>query len=502
MNPWDSLLDEQALAAVMPAAYRDFAGPVKGALAVFLGGLDEARQQEVLALQAALDADATVSERLGALAQSCPVLQKLGQILARDPRIAPELRQQLQQLESLPPTVTVDEIRATLIREFGRVDAAQFELAAAPLAEASVAVVIPFTLRGAAGANGRISSGVLKVLKPRIEEQLAAELALLGDVGDYLDRRCAELGLIEIDYAESFRRVRQKLAGEVRLDQEQAHLAAAQREFADEPRVQIPALLDFCSPRITAMERVYGVKITDRLPADLRGRQRLASLVAEALIARPVLAPEPRAVFHSDPHAGNLFLTNDGRLAILDWSLVGELTEAERASIVQIVLGAAALDEELILDHLGKIADAEGFDRPAVAIVVRKWLQRIVAGDVPGLNWVVGLLDEAVQTARLRVHGELMLFRKSLYTVQGVVESIAGGTMDVDDVLVRGFARALARELPRRWFASPVSREFATRTSNLDLLALYLRMPALAALQSAALARRLLDRWTESIAAK
>ena len=54
MNPWDSLLDEQALAAVMPAAYRDFAGPVKGALAVFLGGLDEARQQEVLALQAAL----------------------------------------------------------------------------------------------------------------------------------------------------------------------------------------------------------------------------------------------------------------------------------------------------------------------------------------------------------------------------------------------------------------------------------------------------------------
>lgn len=502
MNPWEALLDEQALADVLPATYREFAAPINGALAVFLGGLSERRQQEILAQQAALDADATVSERIGALAQACPVLHKLGQILARDPRIAPQLRMQLQLLESLPPAVAVDEIRATLVRELGRVTASELELAREPLAEASVAVVIPFVINGAPQNNGRLGSGVLKVLKPRIEEHLAEELALLEDVGHYLDERCGELGLIQLDYAESFRRVREKLAGEVRLDLEQAHLAAARQEFVDEPRVLIPAVLPYCSPRVTAMQRVYGAKITERLPADPARRRQLASLVAEALIARPVLAPESRAVFHSDPHAGNLLLADDGRLAILDWSLVGELTESERAAIVQIVLAAAALDEARIVQLLRGIADPGTFRRTAVTAVVRKWLARIMAGALPGLNWLVGLLDEAVQTAQLRVHAELMLFRKSLYTVEGVVESIAGGAVDADAVLLREFARALARELPQRWLASPISRRFATRVSTLDLLALYLRMPALAAIQSAALGRRLIDRWTQALAAK
>jgi predicted unusual protein kinase regulating ubiquinone biosynthesis (AarF/ABC1/UbiB family) len=57
----------------------------------------------------------------------------------------------------------------------------------------------------------------------------------------------------------------------------------------------------------------------------------LSSLLVEALIARPVFA-EAGEVLHGDPHAGNLFLTEEHRLGILDWSLVGSLGERERVA--------------------------------------------------------------------------------------------------------------------------------------------------------------------------
>ncbi|MBX3427165.1 MAG: phosphotransferase [Pirellulales bacterium] len=521
MNHWQSLLDEGELAELLPAEHREFAPAVVGALAVFLDGLSEARQVRVLARQAELGPHASASERIGALAHSSPVLHKLGQILARDSRLAPALRHQLEKLESLPPAIPVDELRPTLSQDLGVAWEREIELAETPLAEASVAVVVPFRQKRprpsalnarfgaqAAHADPREAAearrcdfpGVLKILKPGIEQQLGEELALLGRVGDYLDDACGRLGLIQLDYAESFRRVQEKLAGEVRLDREQTHLLAARREFLGEPRVLIPALLPYSSPRITAMQRVFGRKITERLPSETSARRRLARLVAAALVARPIFAPQARAVFHSDPHAGNLMLADDGRLAILDWSLVGELTHGERAAIVQMLLAAAALDETRIADLLASLAERGSFAAAAVRVVVRRWLGKIIDGTLPAMAWLVGMLDDAVQTAGLRVHAELMLFRKSLYTVEGVVASIGGGAVDVDGVLTQEFARQLALEMPARWFAAPASRDFATRASNLDLLALYLQMPKLAAFQTAAAGRRLWAKWVEPAA--
>ena len=54
-------------------------------------------------------------------------------------------------------------------------------------------------------------------------------------------------------------------------------------------------------------------------------KRRLARLIAKALIAKPVFSKSDQPLFHGDPHAGNLFLTDDGCLGILDWSLAGTL---------------------------------------------------------------------------------------------------------------------------------------------------------------------------------
>ncbi|MGE3779298.1 MAG: hypothetical protein AB7F89_19075, partial [Pirellulaceae bacterium] len=91
-------------------------------------------------------------------------------------------------------------------------------------------------------------------------------------------------------------------------------------------------------------------------------------------------------------------------------------------------------------------------------------------GQIPGATWLTGLLDDAVQSARLRVAPDLMLFRKSLHTLAGVSAEVDGSRSPIDDVLSCEFLRQFVRDWPRRWLALPTSRDYGTRISNLDLM--------------------------------
>ncbi len=483
MINWGLLIDEGAIASVLPDEYARFRRPVLGALTTFLESLPVEHQEAVLADQAALPPTATASERLFVLARSCPALHKLGQILARDRRLSAELRQHLQGLESLQPFTPLESIQATLAQELGPLDRLGVTLGPTALAEASVAVVVPF--------RSGPRQGVFKVLKPGIEERLDQELGLLERVGTYLDERCHEFGIPHLDYQEVFEQVREKLRDEIRLDLEQRHLAQARATYKGEPRVLVPALFDYCTPRVTAMERVRGGKVTEHGldPAD--EKRRLADLVVEAMVAQPIFTKASPAVFHADPHAGNLFLTDDRRLAILDWSLVGSLGEAEREALAQILLAAMTFDADHVLTTLESLAERPP-DWPALRSVVRARLRRVRWGQLPGLTWLMGLLDEAALTARLRVGADLLLFRKALHTLEGVLADVGAEAGRIDDVLLGQFLRHLATEWPRRWLALPGCRAFATRLSNLDLTRLALGLPGAAARLWAGLASDLL----------
>jgi ubiquinone biosynthesis protein len=229
------------------------------------------------------------------------------------------------------------------------------------------------------------------------------------------------------------------------------------------------------------MQRIYGCKITDHALRHNRERRKLAELAVESLIAQPIFTRASKAVFHADPHAGNLFLTSEGRLAILDWSLVGTLNQEERVAIVQLLLGAVTLNAERIVTVIGQIADERRLDGPALRVVVAAWLARLRRGQFPGMNWLMGLLDDAVQHARLRMAADLLMFRKSLHALDGVVAGLGAENFNIDEVLCREFLVHFAVEWPSRWMSLPNSREYATRVSNLDLLQTIFTVPATAA---------------------
>jgi ubiquinone biosynthesis protein len=475
MVDWEWLVGDAVIGALLPEAYSRYRRPIVEGLRRFLGRLPRAAIAEILADQAALAATATPEERLVALAERCPALHKLGQILARDRRLAVELRGHLQRLESLPPTTPLEAIGATLAREIGPLEPLGIELEFPPLAEASVAVVIPFHCRDR-GGDGPVSRGVFKVLKPGIEERLALELDLLQDVGTLLDDRCANFAIPPLDYREVFDQVREKLGTEINLSGEQRHLTQAAETYAREPEVQIPRLFPFCSSRVTAMERIDGHKVTEPGVHDAWDRRRLAELIVESLVAGPIWSPERVATFHADPHAGNLFVTPERRLAILDWSLTGALGERERIAMTQLVQGGLTLRTAQVKAGLVDLALDERVDEPALDEVVQRWVRRVRLGMLPGFSWLMGMLDEAVLRARLRATTDLIMFRKALLTLEGVLADVSAAVR-IDDLLPALFLRKLVAEWPRRLVTAPYSRALETRLSTEDLALLLLQLP-------------------------
>ncbi len=470
---WELLIGDAALMSVLPEEYAHYRRPIQGALGRFVELLPPVHRMAILHQQAGLPPSASAAQRLSLLARSCPSIHKLGQSLARDRRLSAELRSYLQQLDSFPPAVDVEFVRGELVHELGPLEGLGVTLLPPALAEASVAVVVPF---GWARPQGGSRQGVFKLLKPGIAERLEHELAILEQVGAYLDQRCQDFGIAPIDYQGTFEQVRDKLRNEARPDLEQRHLALAADFYSTDAKVHIPTLFPFCTPRVTAMERIWGRKVTDHALTGYPRRQ-LAEQVIDALIARPVLSRSSKSFFHADPHAGNLMLTDEGRLAVLDWSLLGWLGDRERTAMVQILLGALTLEAPKITAQL---LDLDTSGRPrgdALNAVVHAWLKRLGPFRTPGFSWLTGLLDAAVRQAGLGLAADLLLFRKSLHSIEGVTADIGVRREAVDQVLLRRFLVQLTGEWPLRWLRPPFSRAYGTRLSSADLLGSALKLP-------------------------
>lgn len=456
------LFESLGLGTLLPEPLAAWRPLLAEGMAFFLERLPEARLGAIVAEQIALASSASAAARATALLAHCPTLHKLGQVVARQPGLDAELRRHLQALESLPASTGVDGLHAHIHAELGADHG--LHLADRALAEGSVAVVLPFSWR----QGGRSHDGVFKVLKPGIADRLAEELAILPALGDFLEDRGAELGLPAIDYRSHLAAAGRLLVQEIRLDREQANLRAAAVLLADDADVFVPALLPWCTPALTAMERIDGPKLSDAA-LSVRESRRLGRALVGGLLARPFWSCSEATPFHGDLHGGNLLLAPDGRVAVLDWSLVAHLSKAEREALVEVALAALALDESRIAAGLAGLGLREAHDAPIGATVERALDTLVRSGRPLGFDWLVGLLDALALQGAGGFGGQLAVFRKSWLSLAGVLGDLGAGH-DTDLPLLALGLRRFTAEWPARLRAPAESRAFSTHISTADLL--------------------------------
>ena len=89
--------------------------------------------------------------------------------------------------------------------------------------------------------------------------------------------------------------------------------------------------------RVLVMERVHGVKVE----ADHGVDPERAAALARAFFRAYIRQVTVKGLYHADPHRGNVFLTPDGRLALLDFGLIGRLDDDTRTSLALLLLAVA-----------------------------------------------------------------------------------------------------------------------------------------------------------------
>lgn len=439
---------------LVPAIYVSWRLLIRDSLLFLLSRLSPRRLATKLIEQLELPASTPAPMRLLSLFTRMPGLQKLGQVLARNRHLEPSLRAALSRLENSVSDVRFASILEILKEDLGtQLAAFGITIEDSLLSEATVSAVVRFSwVEPDKGARRR---GVFKVLKPHIPVCFAEDLDLFRQLSEFLSSQHARYGPVVTYLPEVFRDVRLLLEHEVRFESEQQNLAEAARFYAPLRRVRVPRVIrDLCTKRITAMTEEIGAKITETSTAP----QVRAELLVDALIARPLLAKESFGIFHADPHAGNLMYDDRAEeVTLLDWALMERLTRDQRRHMLMLGIMLAMRDTQGVVREIAALSK----DAKAGTHKVERQIARFVCSQpifqVPGCLQAMKLLDSLARQG-LRFPLPLLMFRKALFTLDGVLHDIAGSEFDLDLVLLKSMATKLPviwtfLLLPVDWFA-------------------------------------------------
>jgi ubiquinone biosynthesis protein len=387
------------------------------------------------------DASPTPPEHVRlALEELGPTFVKLGQVLStRSDLLPPEYLQELVKLQDaappLPPglagSVIEEELGRTLSEVFASFDDAP--LAAASIGEAHAATLLD-------GADV-----VVKVRRPQVVEQIEDDLELLQDLAARAERHwetAAEYDVVGLvgEFAQTLRAELDYLA-EGRTAERFAG------NFAGDDDVRIPHVYwDTTTSRVLTLQRLRGIKISDLPALDASGidRPELAKR-ATRLTAQMIFED---GVFHADPHPGNFFVENDGRIGVVDFGMVGTIDDRLRSQLGAVLIAFTRRDDDGLTDAILALGVArQRVDRIALRADIAGLLDRyegVGLGEVA----IARMLDEAVaimRRHRLHLPRDLALLVKVLIVDEGLAATL-DPNYRLDEELAPYAKRLIARD--------------------------------------------------------
>lgn len=297
-----------------------------------------------------------------------PTYVKFGQVLAGRPDLMPDnYRAALARLQDSVKPFSETEAMAMVEAELGvRISKAFSRFDPEPLAAASLGQVHYAELR-----DGRRM--VVKVQRPGVRAQIAKDFEALGQLATALDNH-TKLGQRN-RFASVVEEFRLTLTQELNYEREAHNLEAVGRNLAEFHHLVVPRpITDYCTPSVLTMEYIEGVKITKLSPLarqDLDTRAMIDELFKAYL--KQVLVD---GLFHADPHPGNVFVTPEGRLALIDLGMVGHAAPAMQESLLKLLLAVSEGKGEDAAELVIRISErSEEFK----AVQFRREVTRLVA---------------------------------------------------------------------------------------------------------------------------
>jgi ubiquinone biosynthesis protein len=330
-------------------------------------------------------------------------IAKLGQLAScRPDLIGAVWANELRALQDEVPAVDPAAIRDRISSELGRpLDELFADFDDVPLAAASLAQVHAAKLHDG-------TSVVVKVQVPGIEDVIAADIAALRAVAGAL----GEIPGIDLQTLSS--ELARALTEELDYEEE----AASLRAYKGTAVVPLP-VADRTTRRVLTMTRIAGERLTTWLEqASPPARDRLlGELVAE--IAAQVLA---RGQVHADPHPGNFLVTEDGRLALLDFGCVLTLSREDRAAYARLVVAIAGNNSKAAAVELAALGFQADDPDQLVDLTAALIATLRPGANTADIDWQAAM---GAQLAQARQLGGLVIPR-SFVLLGRVLASVAG----------------------------------------------------------------------------
>ena len=323
-------------------------------------GLDEIEGQGATAAGEP-SADTSPEQLADDLEAMGPTYVKVGQVLASRPDLLPEpYLKALARLQDKVKPFAFSQVEEIVTAELGvRISKAFSRFDSEPLAAASLGQVHSAALR-----DGR--PVVVKVQRPGIAAQIAEDFEVLAQIAEFFDEH-TEIGR-QYRFLNMLEEMRITIQQELNYEREAQNLITVGNNLAEFELIQVPQPIpDYSTRRVLTMDYVRGRKITALGP--LANLELKGSALAEELFRAYLKQVLVDGIFHADPHPGNVFVTDNGGLALLDLGMVGHTSPGMQENLLKMLLAISegksddAADIAIRISRTTEDYDAEEFKR-------------------------------------------------------------------------------------------------------------------------------------------
>ncbi|MDY6941725.1 MAG: AarF/UbiB family protein [Pseudomonadota bacterium] len=360
------------------------------------------------------DASLSAAERtVLAFQEMGPTFIKLGQLLAtRVDLLPPDWIEAFETLQDRVPALPWNEIVVSAEKSLGRNPETVFDsIDKQPLAAGSIAQVHRAVLAG--------DNVVVKIQRPEITEIVESDLRLLNALAEWLEAQVESLQRfrprqVVRQFATSLRR-------ELDFTRECRASDRIRSNFEDVDYIVIPKVYwELTSPKLSVQEYLDGI------PAREVDAIKAAGLDCHLLAQRSVdtflrMALE-HGFFHADPHPGNYFFLPDNRLGLIDFGLVGTLSDHRRGQLALLLNGAILGDASAVTDVLVDWADEADVDLDSLSHDIQALLDEYQGSTLAQIDMGVALgqLTTLARDYQLSLPPDLTLLIKAVTTLEAL----------------------------------------------------------------------------------
>ena len=368
-----------------------------------------------------------------------PTFVKLGQVLSTRPDLIPaELAQEFSKLQDDVAPFAFSKTEERFKKKFGRPISELFaEFDEQPAAAASLSQVY----------KAKLVSGetvAVKIQRPNIRKIIEEDIAILFDLAKFAEKRFIYGRIYQpVEIVKEFAATIRK---ELDFVNEGRNIDKFRANFKEIETVCVPKVYwDLTADKILTMEYIDGVKISNAVKSkNSQFDKKIIAARGADMILKQIFED---GFFHGDPHPGNIFVLKNNVIALLDFGMVGRISEDRMGSMADMIIAAIKTDADKIVEALVDM-DIVGWeaDLPKLKIEIKDFIDKYYSAPLKELEMgkIIEEILEVMIAHKIKVPSDLALLAKALITIESI-----GRELDPDFDMVshtKPFAKRLLKK--------------------------------------------------------